>query len=42
MGSRLGQDWDMDDDHELVLVAAYGNLESARADFGDLERRLKH
>lgn len=32
----------MDDDHELVLVAAYGNLESARADFGDLERRLKH
>ena len=32
----------MDDDHELVLVATYGNLDSARADFGDLERRLKH
>lgn len=32
----------MDDDHELVLVAAYGNLDSARADFGDLERRLQH
>ena len=32
----------MDDDHELVLVATYGSLDSARADFGDLERRLKH
>ncbi|MGB3011067.1 MAG: DUF1269 domain-containing protein [Mycobacterium sp.] len=32
----------MDDDHELVLVATYGNLDSARADFGDLECRLKH
>lgn len=32
----------MDDDHELVLIAAYGNLESARSDFGDLERRLQH
>ncbi|MFN0143627.1 MAG: DUF1269 domain-containing protein [Mycobacterium sp.] len=32
----------MNSDHELVLVAAYGNLESARRDFGDLERRLQH
>lgn len=33
---------DMDDDHELVLVAAYGDLETARADFGDLERSLEN
>ena len=32
----------MDDDHELVLVAAYSNLETARDDFWELERSLKH
>ena len=32
----------MDDDHELALVAAYGNLDTARGDFRDLEKRLKH
>lgn len=32
----------MDDDHELVLVAAYENLNIARIDFRDLEKRLKH
>ena len=32
----------MDDDHELVLVAAYGDLDTARSDFRDLESRLKH
>jgi len=32
----------MDDDHELVLVAAYENLDTARTDFRDLEKRLKH
>lgn len=32
----------MDDDHELVLVAAYGDLDTARTDFHDLESRLKH
>ncbi len=32
----------MDDDHQLILVAAYGDLETARTDFGELERRLKH
>lgn len=32
----------MDDDHELVLIAAYPDLETARTDFGDLERRIKH
>lgn len=32
----------MKDDHELVLVAAYSDLETARDDFGDLERSLKH
>ena len=31
-----------DDDHELVLVAAYADLETATDDFGDLERSLKH
>ena len=30
------------DKHELVLVAAYSDLETARDDFGDLERGLKH
>jgi len=32
----------MDDDHELILIAAYGDLEAARVDFGGLERRLRH
>ena len=32
----------MDDDHELLLVAAYGDLDTARVDFRDLESRLKH
>jgi uncharacterized membrane protein len=32
----------MKDDHELVLVAAYADLESARDDFFELERGLKH
>lgn len=32
----------MKDDHELVLVAAYADLETARTDFSDLERSLKH
>ncbi len=30
------------DDHELVLLAAYADLETAQDDFGDLERSLKH
>lgn len=33
---------EVDDDHELVLVAAYGDLETARDDFWELERSLKH
>lgn len=32
----------MKDDHELVLVAAYADLDSARDDFFELERGLKH
>lgn len=32
----------MKDDHELVLVAAYADLETAREDFWELERSLKH
>ena len=32
----------MKDDHELVLVAAYSDVETAREDFRDLERSLKH
>lgn len=31
-----------DDGHELVLVAAYADLETAKDDFGELERSLKH
>lgn len=31
-----------DDDHELVLIAAYRDLESAQTDFDEVERRLKH
>jgi hypothetical protein len=32
----------MDDDHELILVAAYEDLESARADLRQINRRIKH
>ena len=32
----------MDDDHQLVLIAGYRDLETARDDFGEVERRLKH
>ena len=32
----------MDDDHELVLIAAYGDLDRARIDFRELEKRVKH
>jgi uncharacterized membrane protein len=32
----------MDDDHELILVAAYEDVDTARADFHKLEKRLKH
>ncbi|AQT81296.1 sulfatase [Mycolicibacterium litorale] len=32
----------MDDDHELVLVAAYQTLDRAATDFRELEKRIKH
>ena len=32
----------MDDDHQLVLIAAYPELEAAQTDFDEVERRLKH
>jgi uncharacterized membrane protein len=32
----------MDDDHELVLVAAYTDLDRARSDFHELCTRIKH
>lgn len=32
----------MDDDHELVLVAAYPDVERAASDFHELEKRIKH
>ena len=32
----------MDDDHELVLIAAYADLDRARADFDELGVRIKH
>ena len=32
----------MDDDHQLVIIATYGDLDAAREDFNNLERRLKH
>lgn len=32
----------MDDDHDLILVAAYEDLESARFDFHELQKRIKH
>jgi uncharacterized membrane protein len=31
-----------DDEHELVLLAAYADLETAKDDFWELERSLKH
>jgi uncharacterized membrane protein len=31
-----------DDDHELVLIAAYRDLETAETDFNEVERRTKH
>ena len=31
-----------DDDHELVLIAGYRDLESAETDFNEVERRTKH
>ncbi len=31
-----------DDDHELVLIAAYRDLDTAQTDFDEVERRLKH
>jgi uncharacterized membrane protein len=32
----------MDDDHEQILVAAYSDLEVARTNFQELEKRVKH
>ena len=32
----------MDDDHELVLVAAYPDVDCATTDFRELEKRIKH
>jgi len=32
----------MDDDHEQILVAAYSDLERARTNFHELEKRVKH
>lgn len=32
----------MKDDHELIVIAAYGDLDSARSDFEDIERGRKH
>lgn len=32
----------MDDDHELVLVAAYPDVDRAATDFHELEKRIKH
>lgn len=32
----------MDDDHELVVVAAYADLDRARSDFHELRKRIKH
>lgn len=32
----------MKDDHQLVIIAAYGDLDTAREDFGQLENRIKH
>lgn len=32
----------MDDTHELILVAAYRDLDSAETDFREIQKRLKH
>jgi uncharacterized membrane protein len=32
----------MKDDHQIIVLAAYGDVEAAREDFGDIERALKH
>ena len=32
----------MDDDHELILIAAYRDLNAATIDFRELEKRVKH
>lgn len=32
----------MDDDHELIVIAAYGDLDTAQSDFDDIERARKH
>jgi uncharacterized membrane protein len=32
----------MKDDHELIVIAAYGDLASAKSDFEDIERGRKH
>lgn len=32
----------MDDDHQQIVIGAYGDLQAARDDFFDLESRLKH
>lgn len=32
----------MDDDHQLIIIAAYGDVAVAREDFGELERRAAH
>ncbi|GAY18940.1 DUF1269 domain-containing protein [Mycobacterium sp. shizuoka-1] len=32
----------MDDDHELVLVAAYSSVDRATTDFRELQKRIKH
>jgi uncharacterized membrane protein len=32
----------MKDDHELIVIAAYGDLASAKSDFDDIERGRKH
>ncbi|MCX2933646.1 DUF1269 domain-containing protein [Mycobacterium sp. CVI_P3] len=32
----------MDDDHDLVLVAAYPDVDRATTDFRELEKRIKH
>ncbi len=32
----------MKDDHELIVIAAYGDLEAAQSDFNDVERGRHH
>lgn len=38
---QVSDDRHADDDHQLVLIAAYRDLESAREDFDEVERRIK-